>query len=113
MDLQITIERIKSQCRKQNISINEMLLSCGLTKNIVDNMKKGSVPSIDKISIIADRLDCTIDYLVGRVDNPSFQVITAPAGTGADAVGGIKGIPIDWTPEKIEELKRFVEHLRE
>lgn len=39
---------------------------------IVDNLKKGSMPSADKLGRIADKLSCTVDYLLGRTDTPDM-----------------------------------------
>ena len=37
---------------------------------IRDIIRKGSMPSADKVAKIADGLDVSIDYLLGRTDNP-------------------------------------------
>ena len=64
------IEKIKNLCDKNNISINKLLQNCESGKSLVDNMKKGSIPTVDKIIKIADYFDVSIDYLVGRSNNP-------------------------------------------
>lgn len=52
------------------LSKNKLLINVNLHKSIFDNMKKGQIPSIDKIHLIANYLDCSVDYLLGRTDNP-------------------------------------------
>lgn len=64
-------EHIKIQCKTQNITIKELLLHCGINRNFMyDLEKKEKAPSVDKICKIADYLDCSVDYLLTRTDNP-------------------------------------------
>ena len=37
------------------------------------DLKRGQVPSIESVEKIADYLDCSIDYLIGRTDNPDIN----------------------------------------
>jgi len=56
---------IEDLCTKKNISVKEMLLNCGLSRNVVDNLKKGSIPSVDKMAKIASYFGVPIDFLLG------------------------------------------------
>lgn len=64
---------IEKQCREKDIPVEKLLTDCGLSKNVVYNMKKTppSVPSIDKIYAIAQYLNVSIDYLVGLDAEPN------------------------------------------
>lgn len=53
----------------RNISQRQLLADCGLSKSFMDNLRKGSMPSVDKIAAIADYFGCTIDSIVGREKN--------------------------------------------
>ena len=64
---------IKDLCDEKNISINKMLVESGAGARTYYNMIAGSYPSVDKISKIADYLDCSIDYLLGRTNNPEIN----------------------------------------
>ena len=65
-NLHITAERIKELCDKRNISINKMLTESGAGARTYHNILSGSHPSADKITKIAEYLDCSVDYLLGR-----------------------------------------------
>jgi DNA-binding Xre family transcriptional regulator len=56
---------------EKGLSKNKLLINVELNKSVFDNMKKGQIPSVDKIHKIADYLDCSVDYLLGRTDNPN------------------------------------------
>lgn len=60
---------IETQCALHGISDRKMLSEAGLSKGVMDNMKKGSMPSVDKVAAIADYFGCSIDQLVGREKN--------------------------------------------
>lgn len=65
-ELQEIVERIEKLCSENNVDVKRMLTECGLSRNVVDNMKNGSKPSIDKIQAISDYFNVTVDYLLGR-----------------------------------------------
>ena len=67
-NLQIIENRIMSIADKKGLSKNRLLINVGLNKSVFDNMKKGQIPAVDKIHKIADYLDCSVDYLLGRTD---------------------------------------------
>ena len=62
-------ERIKSLAKSKNISVKRILEEAGLGFNTMSNMKT-SMPKADNLAKIADCLGCSVDYLLGRTDNP-------------------------------------------
>ena len=51
-----------------------MLLDCGMNKNTMYTMQAdGYLPRLETIARIADYLDCSVDYLIGRTDNPEVN----------------------------------------
>lgn len=65
---------IKSLCKNKGITISTLLTDCGLTKSFIYDLEKRSTsPSCDKITRIADYLDCSVDYLLGRTDKPEVN----------------------------------------
>ena len=64
-------ERIKLTAKSKKITIKDMLVSCSLNKNALFTMASGgSMPKADNLAKIAEYLDCSVDYLLGRTDNP-------------------------------------------
>lgn len=62
-------ERIKELAQKRNVSVKQVLSDIGLGFNTMSNMKT-SMPKSDNLAKIADYLNCSVDYLLGRTDNP-------------------------------------------
>lgn len=108
-DLSTLINRINLLCSKMGISINKMLIDCKLKKSVVDNMKKGSVPTIDKVRAIADYFGVSVDYLLGNTDERRPAPGRPIAIMGADTKHG--GVRMVDTPEgaKISEIRDYLD----
>lgn len=63
---------IKEVAKNKGISVKTMLEECGLNKNLLSSMTtRLSWPQANNLARIADYLDCSVDYLLGRTDNPN------------------------------------------
>ena len=60
-------QRIKNLAKNQNLSMKDILINAGLGSNTMSNMKT-SMPKADSLAKIADQLNCSVDYLLGRTD---------------------------------------------
>lgn len=66
------ISRIKEQAKKKGIKTTVMLEECGINKNMLSTMNtRGSWIQSDGLAKIADYLDCSVDYLLCRTENPN------------------------------------------
>ncbi len=65
-------ERIKLLAKKKRISVRQLLIDVELGPNTMSNFKT-SFPRTDTLARIADYLDCSVDYLLGRTDNPEVN----------------------------------------
>lgn len=65
--------RIKQSAKSKNIKMKIMLSDCNLGINAVSEMAKGKAMSSINLARIADYLDCSVDYLLGRTDNPQIN----------------------------------------
>lgn len=65
---------IKSIAKSKNITIKEMLTNCKLSINTLSSMQAGGYfPRVEALAKIADYLDCSVDYLLGRTDVPEIN----------------------------------------
>ena len=66
--------KINYLLKVQNKSQKIMLENCGLNKNAISTMTaRNSIPKADNLAKIADYLDCSVDYLLGRTDSPTVS----------------------------------------
>ena len=66
-------KRIKKTARMKKIVLKDMLETCGLAENTLSNMNSGRSPIRSNLAKIADYLGCSVDYLLGRTDNPEIN----------------------------------------
>lgn len=59
-------KQIKSTAKQQNVTISKIITDCGLNKNALVTMQSGYYPRLETLVNIADYLNCSIDYLLGR-----------------------------------------------
>ncbi len=62
---------IKLRAKAQKITIKDMLIDCELGSNTMSALYHGKSIAFDSLAKIADYLDCSVDYLLGRTDNPN------------------------------------------
>jgi len=72
-DLQFVTERVRKAIKERGLSANKAFLESGVGKDFFYNMSKGQIPAANKFSDLADYLDCSVDYLLGRTDNPAVN----------------------------------------
>ncbi len=83
--------RIKQTAKKREIPLGELLGECELGKNTISKMGNGTDILTLNFAKIADCLDCSIDYLLGRTENPEAHIQTAHTifSNNSDVRGGI------------------------
>ncbi len=65
---------IKNFAKGKKITIGKMLSDCNLSKNTLSSMQSGGyLPRTETLARIADYLDCSVDYLLGRTNNPEVN----------------------------------------
>ena len=65
--------QIKQSAKEKNITVKQLLENCGLNINTISELSKGKQISYVNFANIADYLAVSVDYLLGRTDNPSFR----------------------------------------
>lgn len=66
-------ERIKIQAKNKKIPLKVMLSDLDLGINLISHLAKGQNITAINIARIADYLDCSVDYLLGRTDKPEVN----------------------------------------
>ena len=64
---------IKVYAKLKGISLKTILEECNLGANTFSHMLHGRAIAFDSLAKIADYLDCSVDYLLGRTDNPEIN----------------------------------------
>lgn len=65
--------KIKALAKKRKVSVKQVLSNAGLNENLMTHLRT-SMPKADNLAKIADELDCSVDYLLGRTENPTAHI---------------------------------------
>lgn len=63
-------KRIKGRAKELKKPLGEVLSACELGVNTVNKISRGNDILTLNFAKIADYLDCSVDYLLGRTDDP-------------------------------------------
>lgn len=63
-DINVLSDNISFLCKQKGVSVNQLLQDCGLRSSVIDNLKKGSIPSVDKVYAISQYFNVSIEYLI-------------------------------------------------
>ena len=66
----ILSDRIKLRTRARGITLKEMLVELDLNINAISQITDKKGLACFPLARIADYLDCSVDYLLGRTDDP-------------------------------------------
>lgn len=102
--------KIKETAKIRKISIKQLLEKCDLNINYISELGKGKQASALNISKIADYLNVSVDYLLGREQQPSNvnQVNNGNVGDNPNVnVSNLNKIELDEMSQEL--LKKFKE----
>ncbi len=99
---QITAKRIKEKAKEKGVTIKKLLEDCELGVNTVGKMAKGTDVTAQTLCKIADYLNVSVDYLLGREEN------SAPIVVDQDAIKNQLRL---MTEEEVDELIFYSEYL--
>lgn len=68
-------EKVRSVSKEKGIVLSEMLSALAIGSNTISNMRHGSMISAGSLARIADYLDVSVDYLLGRTENADSHKI--------------------------------------
>ena len=66
-------DRIKLRLKFKHVRAKDMLSDLNMGVNAISEFAKGKQMSCIALARIADYLDCSADYLLGRTDNPDIN----------------------------------------
>nr|DAE65446.1 MAG TPA: repressor protein [Caudoviricetes sp.] len=104
---------IKARAAVKKISLKQMLIDCNLGSNTMSALYHGKSIAFDSLAKIADYLNCSVDYLLGRTDNPEINKSNEKTHIIKIAArnGSYKELALN--DEELEELQRKIDSLPE
>lgn len=104
--MDVVVDRIFELIKQANKTAKEVAVATGIPASNFTEWKKGRAkPSTDKLPPIADYFGVSVDYLLGRTDDPTWQPRITVKREGEDAID-------EATPEEREMLQAVLEAYR-
>ncbi len=105
--------RIKTMAKQRKRALGEVLSQCGLGKNTVSKISSGTDILTLNFAKIADQLECSIDYLLGRTDNPTSHITqagstvnNAPISGNFNSIGNSGSINVSTTEHTLDDNEK-------
>ena len=74
MDAQILVQNIKNFCAQKNVKPTVACKESGAGKDLINQIeRRGSLPSIEKVHLLADYLGVTTSDLLGETKKPTVK----------------------------------------
>ena len=110
-------ETIKTTSKMKGVQLKEMLAELELNKNTLSSMYNGSMLKADSLARIADYLDCSTDYLLGRHSPSEIKKdASAEALPSADKLTPSQQKLVEYasdlTNEELQETLDFIGYLK-
>lgn len=96
------LERIKELCNQRGISVYQLEEKIDIGRNTIYQWNKRT-PSTEKIQKVANYFNVSVDYLLGRTDNP--EVGEPDKGPGTDLMGYFRLNTAGFDPDETEEIE--------
>ena len=71
MNTSFFVENVQNLCQVMGVSISKACRESGVGETLMDNVKRGRIPSIDRIQLLAQYLGTTTSELLGEEKAPS------------------------------------------
>lgn len=66
MDIDFFVKNVQSFCQRKGVSISKACQESGAGKTLMDNVKRGRAPSIDRVQLLAQYLSVSTSALLGE-----------------------------------------------
>lgn len=75
LDTELFIQNVKTLCYQRGEKVTVVCEKSGAGRNLISNLRKGSMPSVEKVHMLARYLGCSISALLGEGGGAATQVI--------------------------------------
>ncbi|WP_297634696.1 helix-turn-helix transcriptional regulator [uncultured Clostridium sp.] len=106
-------ERIKTRRKELGLTQKELGSKVLLSEfNISKYERDYSSPDLETIAKLSDALDCTLDYLHGKTNNPNSNVYNYTEDNDNITIDISKDYPYNLTPSEVSELVKLLKSYR-
>ena len=98
-------ERIKTRRAELQLTQKDIADRLKVTYQTISKYERGiNIPDAETLKSLSDILQCSTDYLVGKTDSPTVQVIEYNDKELGRIEVGMDNYPYQLTPAEVEEM---------
>lgn len=107
-----TFEKIKELSKKRGLSLNQLEEKLGYSRNTLYSLKRQNV-STKRLQEIADYLEVSVDYLLGKTENPTIASNDQSGQTALNVEEMVNSVMMFGGRELTEEKKKVIQSIIE
>lgn len=107
-----TFEKIKELSKKRGLSLNQLEEKLGYSRNTLYSLKRQNV-STKRLQEIADYLEVSVDYLLGKSESPSIASNDQSGQTTLNVEEMANSVMMFGGRELTEEKKKVIQSIIE
>lgn len=107
-----TFEKIKELSKKRGLSLNQLEKKLGYSRNTLYSLKRQNV-STKRLQEIADYLDVSVDYLLGKSETPTIASNDQSGQTALNVEEMANSVMMFGGRELTEEKKKVIQSIIE
>ena len=107
-----TFEKIKEWLKKRGLSLNQLEEKLGYSRNTLYSLKRQNV-STKRLQEIADYLEVSVDYLLGKTENPTIASNDQSGQTALNVEEMANSVMMFGGRELTEEKKKVIQSIIE
>lgn len=107
-----TFEKIKELSKKRGLSLNQLEEKLGYSRNTLYSLKRQNV-STKRLQEIADYLEVSVDYLLGKTGNPTIASNDQSGQTALNVEEMANSVMMFGGRELTEEKKKVIQSIIE
>lgn len=107
-----TFEKIKELSKKRGLSLNQLEEKLGYSRNTLYSLKRQNV-STKRLQEIADYLDVSVDYLLGKSETPNIASNDQSGQTALNVEEMANSVMMFGGRELTEEKKKVIQSIIE
>lgn len=100
---------IKSIAKSKGVPLKVILETCDLGANTFSHMLHGRSIAFDSLAKIADYLDCSVDYLLGRTNQPTINNLNISEPKAQELLSLFEKLSYQDQIEWIGRLKQYID----
>jgi len=105
---EIFVQNVKAYCAQRGIKPTVACRESGAGVNLISQLeKRGTIPSVERVQMLADYLGVTTSELLGEKKSDSGAVSDAEAALDQEIISRL----VQLTPEELEKVDAFVQGL--